>query len=167
MVLLPICERCAAGEELCPVDRDKLERGLITEEDIRVSRLLYRLDKIYRIGDSVEMVGVVDVGPFYILLAKGDISRLIGKRGRVIRALAREMGKPVRIVEVDVDVKKSVQDLMGKVRVVGVSKIKEGEGVTYKVYLMRSDMKYWPYTYADAKRAVEMLLGHPVELEMV
>lgn len=167
MVLLPICDRCATEETLCPVDKDKLEKGLISEDTIRVSRVLYSMDRIFRIGDSVELVSATDIGSFYLLLVKGDISRLIGKNGKVIKALMREVGKPVRLVEIDVDIKKSLQDLMGKVRVVGVSKIESEKGRAYRVYLMRTDMKYWPFTYADVKKAMEIVLGHPVEIELV
>lgn len=169
MVRLPICDDCAAnpGSELCPIDREKLEKGLITETDVEVSRVLYDLDHYYRIGDTVELVRAYDMGSFYLLLIRGDMGRLIGKRGKVLRAIRQRLGKPVRLVDVGTGPKKAVQDLFNGMRVVGVSKVREGEREAFKIYLMRSDLKFLPFKFQDMKRALETVLNSDVEIEFV
>ena len=167
MVRLPICDDCASGRELCPVDRDKLERGLISELDIHVSRVLYDLDSYYRIGDDVELVHAYDMGSFILLLVKGEISRLIGKRGRVLKAIRERLGKPVRIVEVGVDLKKSIQDLFAGARVVGVSKVKTRGGDMFKIYIFKRDARFIPFPFKDVEKALEVVVPGKFAVEFV
>ena len=167
MVRLPICDDCASGRELCPVDRDKLEKGLISELDIKVSRILYDLDSYYRIGDSVELVHAYDLGSFILLVVRGEIGRLIGKGGKVLKAIRQRLGKPVRIVEIDVDPKKTVQDLFSGARVVGMSTVKTKEGELHKIYILRRDARFLPFPYRDLEKALDLVLPGKFVIEFV
>ncbi len=167
MVRLPICQDCAAGRDLCPTHREMLEKGLLSETDVKVSRILYELDGYYRIGDTVELVRAIDLGSFVLLLVRGDVSRLIGKGGRVLKAIRQKVGKPVRIVEIDVDLKKSVQDLFSGARVIGVGEEKRGEKNVYKIYVLRRDIKFLPFRYKDIEKALSYILPGDFVVEFV
>ncbi len=167
MVRLPVCEHCASGRDLCPADQDKLERGDITKFDVEVSRVLHELDGYYRIGDGVELVRAYDLGSFVLLVIRGEMGRLIGKGGKVLKAIRQRLGKPVRIVEIDVDPKKTVQDLFAGVRVVGVSTVRTKEGTVHKIYLLRRDAKFLPFPYRDVERALSLVLPGEYVVEFV
>jgi transcription antitermination factor NusA-like protein len=167
MVKLPVDYDTASGSIISPIDREKLDKGLITETDIEVSRVLYELDGYYRIGDNVELVRAYDMGSFYLLLIKGDMGRLIGKRGKVLRAIRQRLGKPIRLVEIGSGPKKAVQDLFNGIRVVGISKVREGGREAFKIYLLRSDLKFLPFKFQDMKKALETVLNERIEVEFV
>ncbi|HIQ10065.1 MAG TPA: transcription elongation factor NusA [Euryarchaeota archaeon] len=167
MVRAPICEVCQRTDYLCTADEEKLKKGEISELDVEISRILYDLDSKYRIGGAVEFVRAYDMGSFILVLVRGEMGRLIGKRGRVLRAFRQAVGKPVRIVEVDVDVKKTVQDLFGNVRVVGVNKLYRQDGMMYRVVVPRKEIRYLSFPYPDVKRALELILDRPCEVAFI
>ncbi len=168
MVRAPICEVCQKTDDfLCPADEEKLKRGEISELDIKISRLLYKLDRMYRIGDTVEFVKAYDMRSFILLLVRGEIGRLIGRGGKVLRALRQALGKPVRIVEIDVLPKKSVQDLFGNVRVLGINIVYRPEGKVYRILIPRREIKYLSFPYSDVDRALDIILDAPHEVVFV
>ncbi len=168
MVRAPICEVCQKTEDfLCPADEEKLKRGEISELDIKLSRILYKLDRTYRIGDKVEFVKAFDMGSFILMLVRGEMGRLIGKGGKVLRALRQAVGKPVRIVEIDVLPKKSVQDLFGNVRVLGINVVYKPEGKIYRILIPRREIKYLSFPYSDIERALDIILDAPHEIIFV
>ena len=167
MVRAPICEVCQRTDYLCPADEEKLRKGEISELDVEISRILYDLDSRYRIGDTVEFVRAYDLGSFVLVLVRGEIGRLIGKNGKVLRAFRQAVGKPVRIVEVDVELKKTVQDLFGNVRVVGINKLFKPEGVVYRIVVPRKEIRYLSFPYPDVKRALEVILDRPFEIAFI
>ncbi len=167
MVRAPICEVCQRSDYLCPVDEEKLRRGEISELDVEISRILYNLDRTYRIGDTVEFVRAFDMGSFVLILVRGEIGRLIGKNGKVLRAFRQAVGKPLRIVEIDVDLKKTLQDLFGGVRVIGINKLFRQDGVVYRVVVSRRDLRKLSFPYPDVKRALDLLLDKPHEVVFI
>ncbi len=167
MVRAPICEVCQRSDYLCPVDEEKLKKGEISELDVRISRILYDLDSKYRIGDTVEFVRAYDMNSFILILVRGEIGRLIGKNGKVLRAFRQAVGKPIRIVEIDVDLKKTIQDLFGGVRVIGINKLFKPEGVVYRVVVARKDIRKLSFPYPDVQKALGVLLDRPFEVTFI
>lgn len=167
MVRAPICEVCQRSDYLCPVDEEKLKKGEISELDVRISRILYDLDSKYRIGDTVEFVRAYDMNSFILVLVRGEIGRLIGKNGKVLRAFRQAVGKPIRIVEIDVDLKKTIQDLFGGVRVIGINKLFKPEGVVYRVVVARKDIRKLSFPYPDVQKALGILLDRPFEVTFI
>ena len=167
MVRAPICEVCQRSDYLCPVDEEKLKKGEISELDVRISRILYDLDSKYRIGDTVEFVHAYDMNSFILVLVRGEIGRLIGKNGKVLRAFRQAVGKPIRIVEIDVDLKKTIQDLFGGVRVIGINKLFKPEGVVYRVVVARKDIRKLSFPYPDVQKALGILLDRPFEVTFI
>ena len=167
MVRAPICEVCQRSDYLCPVDEEKLKKGEITELDVRISRILYDLDSKYRIGDTVEFVRAYDMNSFILILVRGEIGRLIGKNGKVLRAFRQAVGKPIRIVEIDVDLKKTIQDLFGGVRVIGINKLFKPDGVVYRIVVARKDIRKLSFPYPDVQKALGVLLDRPFEVTFI
>ncbi|NPA76986.1 MAG: transcription elongation factor NusA [Candidatus Diapherotrites archaeon] len=167
MVRAPICEVCQRSDYLCPVDEEKLKKGEISELDVRISRILYDLDSKYRIGDTVEFVRAYDMNSFVLILVRGEIGRLIGKNGKVLRAFRQAVGKPVRIVEIDVDLRKTIQDLFGGVRVIGINKLFRPDGVVYRIVVARKDVRKLSFPYPDVQKALDILLDQPHEVTFI
>ncbi|MFA4647064.1 KH domain-containing protein [Pyrococcus kukulkanii] len=144
----PICEVCLKTEGiLCPADEKKLEQGIITELDVKISRMLYKL-----LGDAdVEFKKAVEAGDLIVLIVgEGDVPIVIGKGGKNIKFLMRELGKRVRVIEGrDIkgtdDVKKLAMDLLYPAGVFGVNVVyKPGGEQYYKVLVFSRDRNKLP-----------------------
>ncbi|AEH24109.1 KH domain-containing protein [Pyrococcus yayanosii] len=144
----PICEVCLKTDGiLCPADEKKLQDGVITELDVKISRMLYKL-----LGDAdVEFRKAVEAGDLVVLIVgEGDVPVVIGKGGKNIKLLMRELGKRVRVIEgreikgTD-DVKKLATDLLYPAGVFGVNIVyKPGGGQYYKVLVLGRDKNKLP-----------------------
>ncbi|ASJ16798.1 transcription elongation factor NusA [Thermococcus chitonophagus] len=144
----PICEVCLKTDDiLCPADEKKLEQGIITELDVKISRMLYKL-----LGDAdVEFKKAVEAGDLIVLIVgEGDVPLVIGKGGKNIKFLMRELGKRVRVIEGrDIkgtdDVKKLAMDLLYPAGVFGVNIVyKPGGEQYYKVLVFSRDRNKLP-----------------------
>ena len=117
----PICEVCLKTDDiLCPADEKKLQEGVISELDVKIARLLYRL-----LGDAdVEFKRAVEAGDLIVIMVgEGDVPLTIGKGGKNIKLLMRELGKRIRVIEGRTirgpdDVKKLATDLLDRKSVV-------------------------------------------------
>ncbi|MCD6372829.1 MAG: KH domain-containing protein [Thermococcus sp.] len=144
----PICEVCLKTDDiLCPADEKKLQEGTISELDVKVARLLYKL-----IGDAdMEFKKAVEAGDLVVIMVgEGDVPIAIGKGGKNIKALMRELGKRIRVIEaVDInsteDLKKLATDLLYPAGVFGVNIVyKPSGGHYYKVLILSRDRKKLP-----------------------
>ncbi|CAB50244.1 KH domain-containing protein [Pyrococcus abyssi] len=144
----PICEVCLKTDGiLCPADEKKLEEGIITELDVKISRMLYKL-----LGDAdIEFKKAVEAGDLVVLIVgEGDVPIVIGKGGKNIKYLTRELGKRVRVIEGreirgTEDVKKLAIDLLYPAGVFGVNIVyKPDGGKYYKILVFSRDRNKLP-----------------------
>lgn len=139
----PICEVCLKTDDiLCPADEKKLQDGVISELDVKVARLLYKM-----IGDAeVEFKKAVEAGDLVVLIVGlGQAALVIGKGGKNVKTLMRELGKRVRVIEDTKDVKKLATDLLLPARVFGVNVVfRPGGGQYYKVLIPGADRSKLP-----------------------
>ncbi|NJE01805.1 MULTISPECIES: KH domain-containing protein [Thermococcus] len=167
----PICEVCLKTDDiLCPADEKKLQDGVISELDVKVARLLYRL-----IGDAdMEFKKAVEAGDLIVIVVgEGDVPITIGKGGKNIKALMRELGKRIRVIEaVEVtgtdDVKKLATDLLYPAGVFGVNIVyKPGGGTYYKVLVMGRDRKKLPEKADVLESILSQITGAEVKINFI
>ncbi|HDZ35620.1 MAG TPA: transcription elongation factor NusA [Thermococcus sp.] len=167
----PICEVCLKTDDiLCPADEKKLQEGVISELDVKVARLLYKL-----IGDAdVEFKKAVEAGDIVVIVVgEGDVPLTIGKGGKNIKALMRELGKRIRVIEaVEVtgtdDVRKLATDLLYPAGVFGVNIVyKPGGGTYYKVLVMRRDRKKLPEKADVLESILSQITGSEVKINFI
>ena len=167
----PICEVCLKTDDiLCPADEKKLQEGVISELDVRVARLLYRL-----IGDvDMEFKKAVEAGDIIVIMVgEGDVPITIGKGGKNIKALMRELGKRIRVIEaVEVkdteDLKKLATDLLYPASVFGVNIVyKPGGGTYYKVLVLSRDRKKLPEKADVLESILSQIAGAEVKINFI
>ncbi|WP_297091895.1 KH domain-containing protein [Thermococcus sp.] len=167
----PICEVCLKTDDiLCPADEKKLQEGVISELDVKVARLLYQL-----IGDAdVEFKRAVEAGDLIVIMVgEGDVPITIGKGGKNIKALMRELGKRIRVIEaVDVkgteDVKKLATDLLYPAGVFGVNIVyKPGGGTYYKVLVLNRDRRKLPEKGDVLESILSQIAGEDVKINFI
>ncbi|WP_456466872.1 hypothetical protein [Methanopyrus sp.] len=168
---LPICEVCAKTGLLCPGCEEKLERGEITETDVEVSKKLVELREKYPSLEDAVLLRTIDTGSLVVLVTRpGMAGKLIGKGGRVSRALSDHLGKKVRVVEEVEDpedirqLRKLIQDLIIPARLLSVNVVYEPEGERYKAVIHHRDRNRVPAPVDELQEAIKELTGMEVEV---
>ncbi|MDV3103261.1 KH domain-containing protein [Thermococcus waiotapuensis] len=167
----PICEVCLKTDDiLCPADEKKLQDGIITELDVKIARLLYKL-----LGDvEVEFRKAVESGDLVVIVVgKGDVPIVVGKGGKNIKTLVKELGKRVRVIEgleADTveDIKKLATDLFYPVTVFGVNVVYRPNGeYTYKVLVLGKEQKRLPEKPEILESVLSQITGKEVRIVFV
>jgi len=126
-----LCSFCLKSGILCQKCSDKLRSGEISELDLRVARLLLSLEEKYPALQNVYFHGAVDAGKtLAVIVGPGDVPRLLGFGGKIIRALGEETGKSIRVLEYGVDDRKFLEDLFAPLSIVTINTIWLPDGTT-------------------------------------
>lgn len=161
-----ICDSDLRRENLCGECRKKLEQGKLSGLEVEVSRKLYKLNKKFFFLD-LELKGVVELNDeIVVLLCTGKIGQIIGKGGRTIAELGKELGKKCRVIEKGSDRKKMVQDLAGDaVRVIGINKIFNMGNLEYAVVISKEDERNLISSRESLEKGLEKILGSKTKIE--
>lgn len=161
----PICEICLKSGILCLGCEEKLKRGVLTDLDVRISKLLYELEQEHHIRDITFVRAVESRSLIVIIVGEGDIGNLIGKGGKTVKFLQRSLKKKIRIIEDTADKKKIVQDLLHPARVLGMNilYLPSGEKI-YKVRVSREDERKIPTSVQSAEETISKLTGLDIQI---
>jgi transcription antitermination factor NusA-like protein len=126
-----LCSFCLKSGILCLRCSAKVKAGEITDLDLRIARLLLSLEDKYPALQNVCFYKAVEVGKtLAILVGHGDVPRMLGYGGKIIRALSDETGKSVRILEHGVDDRKFLEDLLTPLSILTINTIWLPDGTT-------------------------------------
>ncbi len=141
----PICEICLNSDILCKVCQEKLDKRIINQSDIDISRAVYGLSKSLNILKDIEVKKVLETDNMAVIICKkGDASKLIGKDGVVARRLSKNIGKGIRVIEESNDLKEFIQNLI------------------YPVPLLRINIVYLP----DEKEVFKIVIPKEHKLQI-
>ena len=121
----PLCEICLKNYPLiCGNCQEKIDEGEITEIGVKVARVLTNLEDLFPSIKNVTFKRVVEIdGVIIVIVAKGDVRRILGSSRRVLRQLEEELKAQVRIVEESRNPQDILRDLIRPVRILGVNTI--------------------------------------------
>lgn len=156
---LPICEQDAAKKELCSECRKRLEKKELTELDVKIAIAIAELSKEFPMR-HVEFTRAFDTKEFLFLACRGRIGSIIGKDGKIVSELTKQLGKKIRVVEETQDRRKAMQDMVGMpIRVLGVNRVYKPEGSEFKVIISRKDREKLQIDEKELKEAIEWVLN--------
>ncbi len=129
----PICEVCLNSEILCNHCQEKLSKGETSDVEICVSKYLYDLSK--RIGSlrDVRIKRIMDMGVLLIVTSRGSAAKLVGRNGSVVKKIARQFKKSIRIVEEAPDFRQFLEGLTSPVSITGINTLYRGNEEIYKI----------------------------------
>ena len=126
-----LCSFCLKSGMLCLKCSAKVKAGEITDLDLRIARLLLSLEEKYPALQNVCFYKAVDVNrTMAVLVGHGDVPRMLGYGGKIVRALSDETGKSVRILEQGVDDRKFLEDLFTPLNILTINTIWLPDGTT-------------------------------------
>jgi transcription antitermination factor NusA-like protein len=112
--------------------------GEVSELDLKIARLLLSLEEKYPSLQNVYFHKAVDAdGTLALVVGPGDVPRLLGYGGKIIRALGEEAGKNVRVLEHGVDDRKFLEDLFAPASIMAINTIWLPDGSTETRVILR------------------------------
>jgi len=109
---------------LCPKCLAKVKSGEISELDLKIARLLMSLEEKYPSLQNLYFHKAIDAdGTLAIVVGPGDVPRLLGYGGKIVRAIGDETGKNIRVLEYGVDDRKFLEDLFAPISIMTINTI--------------------------------------------
>ena len=165
---LPICYFDAKTKILCPLCRDKLNRGEISELDVDVSHDLIKIEEreIPQLKDA-EFIKAIRADNITLILVRSGakVTRTIWNR--VARQLSKRGYGRVKIVEYTNDVKNLIQNIIFPARVLSMSIVWFPDGTSeHYVRVSSRDLKRMPLSPKTVEGIVEKLTGIKVKIAL-
>jgi transcription antitermination factor NusA-like protein len=129
----PICEVCLKSNILCSGCQEKLNSGKISQKDVELSRYLYALSEKMRSIRDIKILKVVDCGSLIIITGIGDAARLVGRGGVVVKKIAKDFKKSIRILEEATSFKDFVENLLSPAPISGINTLYKEDKEVYRV----------------------------------
>ncbi|MCR4369497.1 MAG: hypothetical protein NUV67_06350 [archaeon] len=130
----------------------------------RVIEAFEKVRKKFLFSD-VKLHQSIELPEITILSCKGKIGSLIGRNGIIVAELSKELGNKVRIVEHSQNTKKTITDMIGNARLLGVNEIYSPEGKSVKVILHHADRKRLAAKPEHLEQALEKLTEAKTSIE--
>lgn len=126
-----LCSFCLKSGILCHKCSAKVKTGEISEIDLRIARLLLSLEEKYPSLQNVSFYKAVEADrTLAIVVGHGDVPKLLGYSGKIMRTLGKETGKSIRILEYGVDDRKFLEDLFMPLSILTINTIWLPDGTT-------------------------------------
>lgn len=162
---MSICDVCLKNDMLCEGCSKKLDEGEISEEAVKISRLLYSLRSKYPYLEDAEVRRVFSAEELVVIIAaEGDVGKIVGKGGEVVKLIAGELDNPVRVVEYNSDIKKFIRSLLPNVKVYGINEVFSPEGKYYRVVVSKDQKNRLVLSEEEISSLVEDVSGEKIKL---
>jgi transcription antitermination factor NusA-like protein len=142
-----LCSFCLKSGILCQTCSTKVKEGEISNLDLKIARLLLSLGKKYPSLQNISFFKAFVVGrTLAIVVGHGDVPKLLGYGGKIIKAISEESGKSIRILEQGVDDRKFLEDLFMPLNILTINTIWLPDGTTEtRVILKRKRGLHLPF----------------------
>jgi transcription antitermination factor NusA-like protein len=162
-----LCSFCLKSGILCQKCSAKVKAGEISDLDLRIARLLLSLEEKYPSLQNVCFYKALDVEKtLAIIVGHGDVPRLLGYGGKIIKALSDESGKNVRILEQGVDDRKFLEDLFIPFSILTINTIWLPDGTTEtRVILKRKRGAQLPFDLNALKEIARKVRKMSIRVE--
>jgi len=119
-----LCSFCLKSGMLCQKCLAKVKSGEISELDLKIARILMSLEEKYPSLQNLYFHKAIDAdGTLAIVVGPGDVPRLLGYGGKIVRAIGDETGKNIRVLEYGVDDRKFLEDLFAPISIMTINTI--------------------------------------------
>jgi transcription antitermination factor NusA-like protein len=163
-----LCSFCLKSGILCQKCSAKVKTGEISELDLKIARLLLSLEDKYPSLQNVCFYKAVDVEKtLAILVGHGDVPRILGYGGKIVKAIGDETGKNVRVLEHGVDDRKFLEDLFIPFSILTINTIWLPDGTTEtRVILKRKRGAQLPFDLKALKEIASKVRNMSLRVEI-
>jgi len=163
-----LCSFCLKSGILCQKCSAKVKSGEISQIDLKIARLLLSLEEKYPSLQNVCFYKAIEVEKtLAIIVGHGDVPRLLGYSGKIIKALGDETGKNVRVLEYGVDDRKFLEDLFIPFSILTINTIWLPDGTTEtRVILKRKRGSLLPFDLKALKEIASKVRKMSLRVEI-
>lgn len=130
----PICNVCLKSDVLCSKCSEKLESGEISDLDVEVSRILKELSNEHGSLRDSEIVKVYEAENVVVIVTgPGDGAKVVGRKGEIVKKVADEIGKPIRVVEKSENDRDVINGLLSPGEIESINTVFKPEGQSKKI----------------------------------
>lgn len=159
----PVCKEDIKLGKLCRICEAKLKAGQICEIDFALMKAAEKLSNS-KFLLATELVRAFEMSDTILVFARGNVGALIGKEGRNIKELEKALGKKVRVIELSSDAKETIQQVLGRTRVIAVNKVFKPESEELKVIVESRDRKRIEENRQKLEEILRKIMKTPIEI---
>ncbi len=160
-----LCNFCLKSGILCSKCQGKLKSGEVSEADFEIARLLLSLEEKYPPLQDVYFHKAIEAnGVLAVVVKRGDVPRLLGYGGKIIRSLGEKTGKTIRVLEHGVDDRKFLEDLFVPMRILTINTIWLPDGTKETRVILRRGRRRTPNVKA-LKEIAQKVRGITLRVE--
>lgn len=165
--MVNVCHFCLKSGILCPKCQTKLKLGEISKTDLDIGRLLMSLESTYPALQDVNFHKAIETdGVMALLVGRGDVAKLLGYGGKILKAIGEKVGKNIRVLEIGVDERKFLEDLFAPLNIITINTIwlPDGSQET-RVILRRRGRRPLPINVEAVKQIAQKVRGVTLRVE--
>jgi len=150
-----LCNFCLKSGILCSNCQAKVKSGQISNTYLEIANLLLSLEEKYPPLQDVYFHKAVEAdGVLALIVERGDVARLLGYGGKILRAIGEKTGKRIRILEQGVDDRKFLEDLFAPLPVMTINTIWLPDGTTETRVILRKRGRRPPPINVEAMKQI-------------
>jgi len=156
----PLCNFCLKSGILCQKCQKKVESGQVGETDIRIARLLMKLEGKNPSLQKISFYNAYEIDDVLaIVVGKGNLSSFLGNDGKILREIAENSNKKIRIIEKQGDVRKFLEDLFAPAAITTINKIWLPDGTTETRVILSKRRRRMPLKTKVLKELAKRIRG--------
>ncbi len=158
---------CIKSGILCRKCQEKIEKGQITDLDLRIIRLLSDLEKENPTLQDVTYHRAVEAdGNLVVLVDRRDLGRMLSGGAKTVHAISDTLGKKVKILGHGGDDRQFLEDLFSPMSILTLNTIWIPDGSTEtKVILTGRQPKRMPVDLDATKKLAKQLRNMTLRIE--
>jgi len=158
---------CVKSGILCRRCEEKLEKGQITDLDLKVIQRMVELEKEHPVLQDVTYHRSVEAdGMMAVLVDRKDVPRLLGGGAKVVKDLGDTFGKRVKLISYGGDDREFLEDLFSPLSILTINTIWIPDGSTEtKVILTGRQPRKMPVDLDEVKTIAQQLKGMTLRVE--
>jgi transcription antitermination factor NusA-like protein len=158
---------CVKSGILCRRCEEKLEKGQITELDLKVIQRMVELEKEHPVLQDVTYHRSVEAdGMMAVLVDRRDVPRLLSGGAKVVKDLGETFGKRVKLISYGGDDREFLEDLFSPLSILTINTIWIPDGSTEtKVILTGRQPRKMPIDLETVKMVAHELKGMTLRIE--
>jgi transcription antitermination factor NusA-like protein len=153
-----LCQKCSA----------KVKAGEISQADLKIARLLLSLEEKYPSLQNLCFYKALEVEKtLAIIVGHGDVPKILGYSGKIVKAIGDETGKNVKVLENGVDDRKFLEDLFMPFSILTINTIWLPDGTTEtRVILKRKRGAQMPFDLKALKEIASKVRKMSLRVEI-
>jgi len=158
---------CVKSGILCRRCEEKLEKGQITELDLKVIQRMVELEKEHPVLQDVTYHRSVEAdGMMAVLVDRRDVPKLLSGGAKVVKDLGDTFGKRVKLISYGGDDREFLEDLFSPLSILTINTIWIPDGSTEtKVILTGRQPRKMPVDLDKVKMIAHELKGMTLRVE--